>query len=155
MEADLFDGIEDAQVSGGGIYFLVGNYRVEILKVFTLVSRKKEDMVIVECKIHSSTNPARPAGSRASWVVNFKQDAALGNIKGFAQSCAKTNLPKPAPGEPEPVITKADMAFIVSKDNPLAGTVLDLQCTNIETRAKSEFTLHTWLPIFTDAAPAA
>lgn len=136
----LFDGIEDAQISGGGIYLLDGNYLVQLVKVFTLVSRKKEDLVVVEFTILKSTNSLRAAGSRASWVVNLKQDAALGNLKGFAIAAGTT------PGEEPPSIDAAAIEFIVSKDNPLEGSQVAVQCTTITTRAGTPFTKHEWSP---------
>lgn len=136
----LFSGIEDAQISGGGIYLLDGGYLVELIKVFTLVSRKKEDLVVVEFKILESNNPARTVGSRASWVVNLKQDAALGNLKGFALAAGTT------PGEEPPHIDEAAIEFIVSKENPLEGTKVAVQCTTITTRAGTPFTKHEWSP---------
>lgn len=132
----LFAKIGEAQISGGGIYFLAGLYKVEVEKVFTLRSRKGDDLFIVECKILESNVAARAVGSKASWVVSLSQDSALGNIKGFCLA---------ASGDPETVIDEAAVEFAVSSVNPLAGTVLDLQCTDILTRAGKPFTLHKWI----------
>ena len=79
----LFDGIGDATVGGQNVYFLSGVYVVEVHKCFAMKSRKKEDLFLVECNILQSNNSKRPEDSKASWVVNLKHDAALGNIKGF------------------------------------------------------------------------
>lgn len=139
----LFDGIEDAQISGGGVYLLDGVYLVQLIRVFTLVSRKKEDLMVVEFTILKSNNSLRAVGSRASWVVNLKQDAALGNIKAFAIAAGTT------PDEAPPTIDSAAIEFIVSKENPLEGTQVAVQCTTITTRAGTPFTKHEWSPAHT------
>ena len=140
----LFDNIGDAQVGQGGIYFLPGNYVVEVLRCFTMRSRKREDLFFVECQIHWSDNPERKAGTKASWVVNFKQDAALGNIKGFV---AATQGIDPADNNAVNEAIDVEVCeYAVDGDNPLAGTKLSLQCTNIVTRAGNDFTLHRWEP---------
>lgn len=141
----LFTGIEDAKISAGGVYFVEGLYRVEILKVTTLVSRTKENLFIVETEILSSTSSERKVGTSCSWVVNLKQDAALGNIKAFI---AAANGIDPADAEQvKNEITEEVVEFACSEDNPLAGTELNLECVPIKTKAKKDFTLHKWTPV--------
>jgi hypothetical protein len=140
----LFDGIEDAQVGQGGVYFLPGKYLVKVLKCITLKSRKREDLFIVECEILESDCPDRKPGSKASWIVNFKQDAALGNIKGFIAAANGID-----PGDESSVKEQVTMdicEYVVSDENPLAGTPVGLVCVNKKTRAGSDFTLHMWEP---------
>ena len=140
----LFTGIEDAQVGQGGVYFLEGKYLVEIVKVMTLNSRKKEDLFIVEAKILKSSNPERKVGITASWIVNLKHDAALGNIKGFVAAANGIS-----PSDKEEVDRNVDeeaVEYACSEDNPLAGVQLDLECVQIKTREKRDFTLHKWNP---------
>lgn len=140
----LFDGIEDAQVGQGGVYFLPGKYLVKVLKCITLKSRKREDLFIVECEILESDVPERKPGTKASWIVNFKQDAALGNIKGFIAAANGID-----PGNESAVNEQVNMdicEYVVSDENPLAGTPVGLVCVNKKTRAGSDFTLHMWEP---------
>lgn len=143
-----FSGIEDASISSGGVYFLAGKYIVKVKRCFTMRSRKKEDLFIVECEIIESTNEDRPAGTSASWVVNFKQDAALGNIKGFIG--AANGLEDEASINAE--VTEEVCEYVVSDDNPLAGTVLLLEATDVKTRAGNPFTKHAWAPFSEEEA---
>ena len=144
----LFDGIGNASMSAGGVYFLVGLYRVEIERVLTKRSRKGADLFIVETTILESNNSDRPEGISCSWIVNRSNDAALGNIKKFL---AATQGLDPADPDNEDQINEevtADVVeFAVSDENPLEGIVLDLEATNIKTRAGGDFTLHTWSPV--------
>jgi hypothetical protein len=140
----LFSGIGEAQVGQGGVYFLPGEYVVEVVKCFTMRSRKREDLFIVECLIKESDNNERRAGSKASWVVNFKQDAALGNIKAFVAACSGIS-----PSNQKAVDEQVDeesCEYAVDDDNPLAGTMLRLSAVNKITRAGNDFTLHLWEP---------
>ncbi len=138
----LFSGIEDARLNQGGVYFLAGKYEVEVVRCLTMTSRKKDDLFIVEALIHATSNSARPVGTKASWIVNFKQDAALGNIKSFIAAC--NGIPAHDEDRIRKEVTDDVCEYAVSDDNPLAGTRLSLSCTEIKTRAGTPFTLHAW-----------
>ena len=137
--------MRDAQVGQGGVYFLDGVYRVEIIKCTTIQSRKKEDLFIVECKVLESNNDQRKPGVKASWIVNLKHDAALGNIKGFI-AAANGISPSLEEEKVNEEVGEEEVEFAVSKDNPLAGIIVDLEAITIQTRAKTPFTLHKWEP---------
>lgn len=143
----LFDGIGKVDATMSPIYFLPGSYVVEIVRCFCMQSRKKEDLFIAETTITESDNEERPAGTKASWCVNFKQDAALGNIKGFVAAC---NGIKPTNNKKvNAEITDEICDYAVDeKDNPLAGILLKLVCVNkvIEKTGK-DFTVHMWDPM--------
>jgi len=141
----LFAGINEAKVGQGGVYFLEGIYRVEVLKCFTMTSRKREDLFIVEAKVVESDNDDRKPGMRCSWIVNMKHDAALGNIKGFIAAMNGIH-----PSDEEQVdeeVTEEAVEYTVSDDNPLAGMLVDLEAVAITTRAGNPFTLHKWSPV--------
>ena len=142
----LFDGIGKVDATTSPIYFLSGSYIVEVIKCFTMTSRKKDDLFIVETLILESDNGERKPGTKASWCVNFKQDAALGNIKGFVAAC---NGIKPTDNERvNDEITDEICEFAVDeKDNPLAGVKLKLVCVNKKTKEDKDFTVHMWDPI--------
>jgi hypothetical protein len=148
----IFTGIGEAQVGMGNVYFLHGIYKVEVLEVKLLRSRKREDLYIVEVLILESDNPERKPGMKASWVVNLKQDAALGNIKGFLGSALGVD-PYDAEALKEAFLengkdtTEAVAEQSVSADNPLKGTALKLTCINKKTKAGMDFTVHTWEPV--------
>lgn len=142
----LFTGIESAKISAGGVYFVEGIYVVEITKVSTLRSRKNDDLFIVETEIVSSTADERKPGTSCSWVVNLKQEPALGNIKAFI---AAANGIDPADTEKvNEEVTEEAVEFACSEDNPLEGTRLNLECVAIKTKKENrDFTLHKWSPI--------
>lgn len=141
----LFDEIGSAKVNQGGVYFLPGIYRCEIVKVFTLKTRKREDVFIVECEIKESNNEERKPGGRASWVVNLKHDAALGNIKGFV--AAANGIDPTNEAEVNEEVTAEAVELVCSDDNPLEGVEVMLEATNIKTRDNRDFTLHQWTPV--------
>ncbi len=141
----LFEGVEGAKVGQGGVYFLAGNYLVEVEKVLAKRSRKKEDLFIVEAGILESDNAQRKAGSSASWIVNFKHDAALGNIKGFLAACNGIDPGDRAKVDEE--ITEDVCEYAVDDENPLSGTRVKLSCVMTQTKAGGDFTLHLWSPV--------
>lgn len=144
MGSGMFKGVGSASVSQTGVYFIPGNYVVTIKKVFTMRSRKKDDLFIVEAVIDQSNVPERPHGSKASWVVNFKNDAALGNIKGFIAAVNGID-----PSDEKAVNEQVDedtCEYVVGDDNPLEGKQVNLTCVNIKTKAGGDFTLHQWSP---------
>ena len=144
-EMGSFTGIGEAKVGAGGVYFLEGTYQVEVLKVFTMRSRQKDDLFIVECRILESENEKRPAGTKASWVVSFKHDSALGNIKGFVAAANGID-----PNDDERVtaeVTEEAVEMAVSDDNPLQGLTMGLVCTMVSTKAGNPFTRHDWEPV--------
>lgn len=142
----LFGGVGDARVGQGGLYFLPGIYKVKIIRFFAMESRKKEDLIIAECEILESDNPQRKVGSKPSWVVNLKQDAALGNIKGFLAACLGID-----PSDEEAVNEQVTEDFceeaVDEDENPMGGVVVGLEAVDIKTRAGGDFTLHKWSPV--------
>lgn len=156
----FFKGIKDAKVGAGGVYFLARKgpnytdekpewlpafYKVKIKSVITMTSRKKDDLFIVEGQITESNCAERPVGQTASWVVNMKQDAALGNIKGFI---AAVNGIDPANTDAvNENVTEEVCELAVSKEQPLADNEVKLECTMIKTKENKDFTLHRWSPV--------
>lgn len=141
----MFASIDKAKVSGGGVYFLPGKYVVEIERCFTLKSRKNAHLAIVECLIKESDNPARSAGTRASWVSNLDgQDAAMGNIKAFLAIANGLDTTDEKLIDENVDEAMAAYCFGESNENPLAGYTMSLQCTTVKTRAGNDFTKHMW-----------
>lgn len=139
----LFAGIEEAEVGGGGVYFLPGIYKIEVEKVFAKESRKGDALFIVETKILESDNEERVVGSTCSWVVAFKKhEAGLGNIKGFI--AAANGIDPTDKVQVKAEVNQAAVEMACSEDNPLQGIVLPLECNLIKTRQGNPFTLHTW-----------
>lgn len=136
-----YGGLGDARANQGGLYMLPGVYEVKVLKVTDMESRKGDDLFIVELEIVESDNDARRPGMKPSWVVNLKQDAALGNIKGFIAAAMGMDPSDESVSSDE---WEDAVETAVSKENPLAGTMMHLECVNIKTREGGDFTLHRW-----------
>lgn len=138
MAKSKYSGMDDADVNNGGVYFTPGDYKVEVVKVFDIESRKRDDLFIVECVVlEASGEGTKRPGSKPSWVVNLKHDSALGNIKGFLIACLDC--------EPEEVgVNEVEEA--VGEDNPMAGSILNLTVEQITTKAGHPFNVHRWSP---------
>ncbi len=142
-------GLGQARVRKGGVYFLPGQYLVEITKVHMIQSRKREDMFIIETVVIESDVPGRPKGSRPSQLIKLSNDAAMGNIKSFLAAVMNEEDPDSI-GEDE---WEATGELVVSEENPLAGIRVYLNCVDMVTKSGGEFTLHNWGPLAaTDAA---
>lgn len=131
-----FDQIGGSTPNEGGVYPVPGVYPVlfcDVIKMMT--SRKGDDLFIAELDILESQVDERRAGTRMSWVVNFKHDAAPGNVKLFLASLMDIN----------PDEVDADGAkFACSPDNPCHGRLIRLEATNTVTKAGNDFTLCKW-----------
>lgn len=148
----LFDGIGQAQIGVGGVYFEPGEYEVEVVEVKAIMSRKRENLYIVAARILQSSNPDRPIGVKASWIVNMKQDAALGDIKGFLAACNgadasnEDEVARVLRDEQGNDLTEAMAEYSVHEDQPLAGVRLHLITFQRPTKAGGMFTIHNWSP---------
>ena len=136
MENDsMFDGIESARVSEGGVYFKPGAFKVRILGVKALKDRKGVGTFVVECELIESSEPSLPRGTVTSWVVKLDKEPALGNIKAFA-AAATGSTPKE--------VTAESIKLIVSEGNPLRDTIMKASASNIKTKSGADFTKVTW-----------
>jgi hypothetical protein len=143
----------------GGKWFAGdASFIVRIEKVRTVQSRKKQDLVFIECTVCETSKPdENPVGSRASQCLNFSEhDAAPGNFKAFIAAAngldpsIKTQLDSIPEREWEPL---CDLA--VSAENPLAGLYCGLETALVDTKAKTKFTKHFWSPLDQDECAAA
>lgn len=132
----LFTGIDKASYSENGVFFVPGNYVVEILKCKSGTTRKKVDFFLAEARILQSSNPDRPVGSRATWFVSIILDtSALGNIKNFIAVASDID---------EKEVDDAGAEMVVSDAQPLNGTILRATAVNLKTRAGKDFTKVSW-----------
>jgi hypothetical protein len=139
-----FESIGSARMSGGGVYFLQGNYIVEVEKAFQMKSFKNADLVIVECKIVESDVPERAPGTRASWVPKINPES-MGSIKQFLAAANGIDPSDDETVNKEITPQVAELSFVT--DSPLCGTKLGLQCVNVKTKAGGDFTKHVWSAI--------
>lgn len=147
--AGLFRGLGDAKISRGGLYFLPGNYVVEIQKVTTTRSqRDRKDYFIIEAKVLESDNPERKPGMVPSQAIDIGNIMGFPNIKGFLAAANGIDPADEAAVEEALGGDKAEETaeYAASDENPLAGMVLGLECFNIKTREGNDFTKHVWKP---------
>jgi len=141
----LFAGIKEAQVTQGGVYIEPGLYTSRVEAVKTGKTRKGIPFFVVELTHLKSNNVNHPVGKNVSWMVMLNQDAALGNIKHFASVATETD---------EAEIDEAGIELIVSSENPLEGTLLNIDASNITTKAGTPFTKVRFLGIAAEQASA-
>lgn len=131
-----FSDIQNAKVSGGGVYMLDGVYRVEVLEVRAGTARAGWDFFVVECKIVESSRADRPVGMIVTWFVALKPDTpALGNVKQFVSLASDCPINE---------VDEAGCELIVSNAQPLRGCMLRVSVATIETKKKLPFAKHTW-----------
>lgn len=134
--ATPFDAVGSSTPNEGGVYPVPGVYPVLFCDVLKMTqSRKREDLFIAEFDILESQVEERRAGTRMSWVVNFKHDAAPGNVKLFL--AALLDIP---PGE----VDAEGAKYACSAENPCHGRLIRLEATNTITKAGNDFTLCKW-----------
>lgn len=136
-----YDSIGDARVMEGGVYFEPGLFLVKIMAVKEGKTRKGDEFFVVECQIEESTHSELVAGKNVSWMVMMKQDAALSNIKQFTAIAGGELLGEEVPYE---AVDGKSVEKLLSTDNPLKGTLLGADVTEIETRAGKPFNKVVW-----------
>lgn len=157
----LFSAVAGAEVTGGGVYFLPGNYVVEVDCVKTVRSQKNgKDFWVVECTIIESDNEDRPPKSHASQVVEIAHIMGPINIKAFVAAASgidptdeEVNEKLTAVWEDltEQELSIEQICELICDEsdegNPLQGLRMMLECRNIKTKAKTDFTKHFWSPM--------
>lgn len=138
-----FSGIGSAQVGKGGNFFKPGTYLVQIKSCLFKVSRKRDDLYIIEatiCKALASGEGSNMENSSASQVLNLtKHDAAMGNVKGFL--CALLNCKEEDLSDAE---WEAAAELSCSDEQPFAGNYALVEVREVKTKAGGDFTLHQW-----------
>ena len=151
-----FQGLSGIKTNQGGLYFLDGDYLVELDEVKMIVSRKKQDTWIVSGKVLESTNPQRAPGCKPSQVIVLKEEileTCMGNIKAFAAAVLgivdpDAYVPDLKPGEtPETAKDRfwdETLEALVSEAQPAKGLKIKLNVTTIKTKAGKDFGKHQW-----------
>lgn len=155
----IFGQVQDATVTGGGVYFLPGKYVVQITGCKVQTSKRNaHTYAIVECSIVESSNAERPAGSRASQVIDLGNVMGPVNVKAFvaALSGIEDNSAPDLNAQIEAVwsealgrrlTVEAVCEVVFSDGGPAEGTTLALEVAEITTRSTGKpFNKHFWLP---------
>jgi hypothetical protein len=136
---DPFSQIGQAEVSVQGVYAAPGVYPVLYLDNMKMIESRKHDILFVaEFDILKSEVPSRPAGSRISYIVNFRHDAGPGNVKEFIAT-----LMDVSPQE----VDENTARIACSEKNPCRGRLIRLEAILTTTRTGNDFTIHRWTVI--------
>ncbi len=154
-----FRGLAGIRTNQGGLYFLPGDYTVDINEVKFMESRKRKEVFIIGGTVVESTNAERAPGCKPSQVITIREDifaTVMGNIKNFAGATLGIDDPDAfvapsAQGLEGEALTEAMDKFwddfielLVADDNYAKGMRLRLNCVNIQTKEKKDFTKHVW-----------
>jgi len=133
---DPFQRTAEADPNQRSVYPVPGVYPVLMVDSLKMIqSRKGEDLFVAELEILDSQVEERPAGTRMSWLVNFKHDSAPGNVKAFF--CALM-------GAAESDVTADALRYSCGPQNPCRGRLVRLEASVTQTRAGNDFTLCNW-----------
>lgn len=138
-----FGGIGEANQSKGGTYFQEGTHKVEITKIDYVKSQtNNNEFFVIEAEVLES-DTMRP-GIVASQLIKMHQQTSLGNIQNFF--CALAGIDASDKERIAEEITEDVVEAALTPEQPCAGEVLILKCQVIQTKAKTNFTKHTWKP---------
>lgn len=140
----VFAKLNGAKVFGGGVYFLPGEYVVEVENIKVVPKRKGGSIFVAETKILASDNDKRPVGSRVNYAMNLDNDSAPSNILAFMGACVgrdpynedEMNAPD-EDGEPVDWDAVGEMA-IDQKEQPFKGTKLRIMAIDRVKKDKDE-----------------
>ena len=153
----MFDDIEGAQVSKSGNYLEPGHYKVTIDAVKSIDSKKEsKKFIIIEMTVLKSDNPNIKVGGEYSQVIDTSKVMFLPNMKIFMAAISGVDPNSEKVNEEVTAYwTKVLGAFVsfsalcemvVTEENPLGGTEMDLICRLTKTSDGGDFTKHLWQP---------
>jgi len=144
--------IGSAQVFGRGQYLKEGNYKLRLLKMFTIKTRKKKNALIVDFEVLESDNPAIKEGGTRNWFQDLSdEDIAFPEIKKFMLKLFGFQDNDDGVEEFEDKLE--DLLEVCAddkwkdeddEDHPLHGRTIDVECWMKETRGGKDFTVHDW-----------
>ena len=136
--------------TGGGYYFLPGEYEIEITAFKRIVTRKKGPMILAETLILESNNADRPVGSRPTWAQLLEGDSAdvaPQNIKMFLSAACLLNIFADKDAKD---IAAVDWDTFggeaIASENPLAGCRGRGVATGTTSKKGSDFTKTVFTP---------
>lgn len=136
---DPFSRIADSDPAASSAYPEAGLYPLLFVDVLKMIrSRKGDDVFIAELDILESNVASRPKGTRMGWAVNFRHDAAPGNVKSFLAAAFNVDVED---------IDKEGVKEALSDSNPAHGRLVRLEATDIKTKAGNPFTRCNWSPV--------
>jgi hypothetical protein len=169
---DVFERVEDAEMPGQRYpFFVEGFYVVRLVSAEQFRSRKSIDFYVVICEVLQSSVPIVQVGHYYKWMQNMQQDAGPGNVKGFVAAASSMNeetilavngmrgkwteICKRSvwtKKERDKLVFTSQARALATQEqerlgwpiDPLAGALLNLQCTQVTTQKGTPFTRHDW-----------
>jgi hypothetical protein len=164
MDMGRFAGLGGIRTNTGGVFFVDGDFLVDLTEVKFIKNRKNIDCFIVAGAIVSSTSPDRIPGTVCSQVIALSPDyyeTAMGNIKQFASAVLGIESPDTYVADVDPTIvgdTPAEatdrfwdeaLEALIADEQPAKGLRLRLNCVTIITKTnKKPFLKHFWSPAY-------
>ena len=123
-----------------------GRYKVKIEEVKYIVSRKKDELVVISAEIIESTTKLS-TGTVAVQFINMDSDMGPGNFKAFVcaalgQDTKDNTLEESDYNEAAGLTANGEEES--TEPHPLAGIVMNLETVLIKTKAGTDFTVHNW-----------
>ena len=135
------DGFNGSDAGGGGVYFKApGLYTCEIIKVKVDRAQAGFPYFLMEFKCVESSHPDIPAGMIVSWMATLKNETFKAtfwsNVKGAVLAAVQHSNPQITATE----ITDAVIAQVCSEAQPLTGSLVRAQASDIRTKVGNPFT---------------
>lgn len=158
----IYGKVATAKPTKGGNWFKKGRYRVKVTAVKSIESQEDSTpFYVIETNVLESNNPDIHVGDERSQVIDMTTANGPGNVKVFIAAASGVDpVMDDATAKVEKVWSEVlgqessleeicELSF--SKDNPLGGDELELECVEVPTRAKENkpaglFTKHNWIP---------
>ena len=143
----LWDKIQEARGTKGGLYFKPGNYLAKVQRCMMIKTRQGHEAFVAEFEVIETDVEdvnLRP-GAKPSYFIDMDSEfpeLSLGNVADFMRagldSLAKQH------DEEVPVLTPVVAKAITEEDNLLAGVFIDVYAFNKPTRKGKDFTRINW-----------
>lgn len=153
MGADLWDGLEDAEIFERGKY-MEANFIgiVEMKKTLAKETLKNGMAFIVEMEVIKTNMPDKhPEGQKVTWYQGLKdKTVAFPSIAAWAAACLGINPKgdKAKLKEVQPLLPEAMKEATDSpEDNPFIGVQLKLSTFMVKTKKGGDFTVYDFEPL--------
>lgn len=146
----LFAKIKGAKGTEGGTYFVPGNYTVRVEKCKEGETRANKPFFAAECRILASNCEELKVGATASFFILFDEypELSLGNVADFMNAAMKSYFIQHTMQIPDGFEVDEEIANEISgEENILAGTILDVEAYNKQTKGGTDFTRFKWTPV--------
>jgi hypothetical protein len=141
------DGFNSADSGGGGVYFKApGLYLCKVSKVKVDRAQAGFPYFLMEFECIESSHPDIKEGMTVSWMATLKNETFKAtfwsNVKGAVLAAVQHSNPQIS----APEITDAVLQQVCSEAQPLTGSLVRAQASDIRTKAGNPFTKVVFSP---------